>query len=335
MLLKVGELARRAGLTVRTLHHYDAIGLLSPSARSEAGYRLYSDADIARLHGIQAMRHLGLSLRDVQAMLAGEGAALPAILSRQIRALDRQIAQATELRGRLAILQSKYTGGSQPETDDWLGTLALMASYGKYFSAAELKLIFENWKQVEADWAALLAEVGAAMARGLRPDAVEIQPLIHRWMCLMVRWMNGNTELMQRWGEMYDQGDAVISRRGPDRTMKRWVTEAIELRKAALLRYLSPQQMLRLGWMREAEWQALARDVQALVRRRAAPHGKAAQAVLQRYGQLMAELTGGDREMQHQLMRAYRDEPLLRATALLPPAASEFLRRAGEAAIPA
>jgi len=134
---------------------------------------------------------------------------------------------------------------------------------------------------------------------------------------------------------MYDHGDAVISRRGPDRTMTRWVTEAIELRKAALLRYLSPEQMLRLGWMREAEWQALAREVQVLVRRRAPPHGKAAQAALQRFAQLLDELTGGDREMQRQLMQAYRDEPLLRATALLPPAASEFLRRAGEAAIPA
>lgn len=334
MLLKVGELAKRSGLTVRTLHHYDAIGLLSPSARSESGYRLYSEADVARLHGIQAMRHLGLSLRDVRTTLAGDGMAMPAILARQIRALDRQIAQATELRGRLALLQGKYAEGDQPAMDDWLQSLALMASYGKYFSAAELKLIFENWKQVEADWAALLPEVGAAMARGLAPDALEIQPLIHRWMCLMVRWMDGDMALMQRWGQMYRQSDAVISRLGPDRTMTHWVTEAIELRKAALQRYLRPEQMLRLGWIREADWQALARDVEALVRRRAPPHGKAAQAALQRFGQLMDELTEGDREMQRQLMLAYHHEPLLRATALLPPEVRDFLARAGEAAEP-
>jgi len=50
MLLKISELARRTGLTVRTLHHYDAIGLLRPSARSSAGYRLYDRSDIKRLH---------------------------------------------------------------------------------------------------------------------------------------------------------------------------------------------------------------------------------------------------------------------------------------------
>ena len=52
MRLKVGELARRTGLTVRTLHHYDEIGLLAPSQRSDSGYRLYSQADVQRLHAI-------------------------------------------------------------------------------------------------------------------------------------------------------------------------------------------------------------------------------------------------------------------------------------------
>ena len=65
MMLKVGELARRTGLTVRTLHHYDSIGLLSPSARSDSGYRLYQRDDIARLHQIQALRRFGMSLADI------------------------------------------------------------------------------------------------------------------------------------------------------------------------------------------------------------------------------------------------------------------------------
>lgn len=65
MSLKVGELAKRCGLTVRTLHHYDQIGLLRPSARSGSGYRLYGRSDIARLHQIQVLRKLGLSLAEI------------------------------------------------------------------------------------------------------------------------------------------------------------------------------------------------------------------------------------------------------------------------------
>ena len=65
MPLKVGELAKRCGLTVRTLHHYDQIGLLRSSARSGSGYRLYGRTDIARLHQIQVLRKLGLSLGEI------------------------------------------------------------------------------------------------------------------------------------------------------------------------------------------------------------------------------------------------------------------------------
>ena len=65
----VGEVAAMAGVTVRTLHHYDRIGLLSPSGRSAAGYRLYAPADLDRLHQVLVYRELGFSLEDVAALL--------------------------------------------------------------------------------------------------------------------------------------------------------------------------------------------------------------------------------------------------------------------------
>jgi DNA-binding transcriptional MerR regulator len=65
----VGDVARLANVTVRTLHHYDAIGLLSPSERSGAGYRSYSPADLERLQQILVYRSLGMSLQDIMAIL--------------------------------------------------------------------------------------------------------------------------------------------------------------------------------------------------------------------------------------------------------------------------
>src|SRR4029077_3201950 len=64
--LKVGELARRTGLTIRTLHHYDEIGLLKPSLHTEAGHRLYTADDIARLQQVLSLRQLGFSLEEVR-----------------------------------------------------------------------------------------------------------------------------------------------------------------------------------------------------------------------------------------------------------------------------
>jgi MerR family transcriptional regulator, thiopeptide resistance regulator len=67
---KVGELARRTGITVRTLHHYDEIGLLTPSEHSSAGYRLYGEREVVRLQQILSLRQLGLSLEEIRACLA-------------------------------------------------------------------------------------------------------------------------------------------------------------------------------------------------------------------------------------------------------------------------
>jgi MerR family transcriptional regulator, thiopeptide resistance regulator len=65
----VGELAQECGITVRTLHHYDEIGLLRPSGRSSAGYRQYTADDVVRLRSIVVYRRLGFSLADVAVLL--------------------------------------------------------------------------------------------------------------------------------------------------------------------------------------------------------------------------------------------------------------------------
>jgi MerR family transcriptional regulator, thiopeptide resistance regulator len=82
ILLRVGELAKRTGVTVRALHHYDSIGLLRPSGRSEGGYRLYNREDVARLHGIQTLRQMSVPLAEVAQLLDGGVNSLQAILAR-------------------------------------------------------------------------------------------------------------------------------------------------------------------------------------------------------------------------------------------------------------
>lgn len=112
-MLRIGELAKRAGTTVRALHHYDSLGLLTPSARAPSGYRLYSAGDAARLHRIQALRHSGMPLADIGAYLAQPDAPLGDIVGRQIAALDRQMEQAAALLDYLRAAISA-AGGNPP-----------------------------------------------------------------------------------------------------------------------------------------------------------------------------------------------------------------------------
>jgi DNA-binding transcriptional MerR regulator len=69
MAFTVGELSRLTGVTVRALHHYDEVGLVRPSQRTAAGYRLYGDADVLRLHQVLLLRELGLPLDEIAAAI--------------------------------------------------------------------------------------------------------------------------------------------------------------------------------------------------------------------------------------------------------------------------
>jgi DNA-binding transcriptional MerR regulator len=104
MSWKVGEVARRAGLTVRTLHHWDAIGLVVPSERTGAGYRVYSDADVRRLYRVVALRGLGLSLDEVGRLIDSGGDGLGDTIRLQLERLDAEAAAAARLRTRLVSL---------------------------------------------------------------------------------------------------------------------------------------------------------------------------------------------------------------------------------------
>lgn len=326
MLLKVGELARRSGLTVRTLHHYDEIGLLKPSGRSSSGYRLYSQADVQRLHGIQAMRLMGLALGDIADLLAGEGMEPGRIIERQIHALDLQITQANELRGRLALMRDGLVAGAEPDMGNWLETLALMATYGKYFSTAELRRIFENWRKIEVQWPPLVQQVQSAMDLGLAVDTPPVQQLAHRWMVLMHEWMGGDIHLLERWGTMYRlEPSAHGINHAPSTAMIDFMERAIGLRLAALGKYLQPCDLAQLGHMGATQWQALEDEVADLLREGLAPDSPRGQAAAARWSALMDQLTHNDRQLRGKLLQASASEPLLRSGSLLSPAVRDYI----------
>lgn len=109
---KVGELAAAAGLTVRTLHHYEEVGLLVPSRRTAAGHRLYTDADVERLYRICLLRRLGLPLGEIRRALDGGGGGLREAMGTQLRELDARLDAMTRLRSRLARLLATDDSGS-------------------------------------------------------------------------------------------------------------------------------------------------------------------------------------------------------------------------------
>jgi DNA-binding transcriptional MerR regulator/uncharacterized glyoxalase superfamily protein PhnB len=123
---RVGALARAASLTVRTLHYYDEIGLLSPSRRSEAGHRAYTDDDVDRLFRICALRRLGLPLSDIARALDGGAWTLSAALTVQLEQVDRRLDEHARLRTRLAALLAQNDSQPSDHSEDLLEVLEQM-----------------------------------------------------------------------------------------------------------------------------------------------------------------------------------------------------------------
>src|ERR1041384_2257477 len=106
--LKVGELAKRTGLTVRTLHHYDEIGLLKPSQHTESAHRLYTAGDVARLQQVLSLGQLGVSLEQSGDCLAGPGFSPVEVIRLHVARLREQVELQQKLCERLEALAAHF-----------------------------------------------------------------------------------------------------------------------------------------------------------------------------------------------------------------------------------
>lgn len=125
------------GVTVRTLHHYDRIGLLTPGERTASGHRRYGERDLRRLYRIRALRALGLSLQAITGVLADQSdspAELRELLAAQLRDVDEQIARLQELHSRIGDLLQQIDAGRMPGSDQFMVALELISVYETYFT---------------------------------------------------------------------------------------------------------------------------------------------------------------------------------------------------------
>ena len=130
--LRVGEVARATGLTIRTLRYYDSLGLLSPAERSTAGQRLYHAADIERLYRIQALRRLGFALADIGALLRREGdRPLTEVISAQLDQVRQRIEAERRLEARLVDLQAALGDSGTPTDRDLITLMGSMTMLDK------------------------------------------------------------------------------------------------------------------------------------------------------------------------------------------------------------
>jgi DNA-binding transcriptional MerR regulator len=223
--LKVGELARRTGLTVRALHHYDEIGLLRPSLHTQAGYRVYTGRDIARLQQIVSLRQLGLSLEEVRACLDRSDFAPVEVIDLHLARLRKQIESQRRLCERLEAIALRLHAAEEVSADEFLRTIEEITTMEKHFTAEQLKTIQERrdelgkeyLEQKQAEWAELIALIRTEMERGTNPGDPRVQALAERWQRLVEFTTGGDPEMKQAIKRHWEEdGDNLVAQYGSE-----------------------------------------------------------------------------------------------------------------------
>src|SRR5262245_54864620 len=137
--LKVGDLARRTGLTIRTLHHYDDIGLLKPSLHTESGHRLYTATDVARLQQVLSLRQLGFSLEQVRDCLDRPGFSPLEVIRLQLAQLREQIELQRNLCERLEGIARLFRAAGEVSAEEFLQTIEVMTMIENLYTPEQLK----------------------------------------------------------------------------------------------------------------------------------------------------------------------------------------------------
>jgi DNA-binding transcriptional MerR regulator len=246
--LKIGDLATRSGLSVRALHHYDSIGLLSPSLRTESGMRLYAEADLIRLHRIQALKQLGYSLVEIRQSLDDADIKPLDIIQRQLSVLQERARQATQLRERLERVAEQVSAGGPPADSDWLDVLELMNIYDRHLTHEEATAL-HNPKQgsrseIEKQWTALIKEARYAMDSHTPADSAAARALAWRWVHLVIAKTNNNAALAIKMKALQESDSRAQQIVGIGPGMFAWIGEAIiHARMALFAKHLPPQEV--------------------------------------------------------------------------------------------
>ncbi|MFF1693211.1 MerR family transcriptional regulator [Streptomyces sp. NPDC058257] len=219
MSYSVGQVAGFAGVTVRTLHHYDEIGLLVPSERSHAGHRRYSDADLDRLQQTLFYRELGFRLDEVAALLDDPDTDPRAHLRRQHELLSARIARLQEMAAAVeTAMEAKKMGinltpeekfevfgdkdpeeHAQEAEERWGGT----ASYAESQRRAA-RYTKDDWKRMQAEVADWSERYGALMEAGEATTGERAMAMAEEHRQHITKWFYECTfDFHQSLGEMY------------------------------------------------------------------------------------------------------------------------------------
>lgn len=240
----IGDLAKASGVTIRTLHYYDEIGLVRASERTASGHRRYTEDDVRRLYRVRALTQLGLSLDEAATALchgAEDLTALRDLLHAQLADLEVRARQLGEAKQRILGLVQQLDGEEVPEPERFLATLEVTAELYGHLSGQQWDALAERRAEMGEDtvgtlrseFAAVVEELRRHLAKGTPAEDPAVRELAVRWQRISAAFRTGRPEIDE---QVQASAETVWRRQG-----------------ARISEYVSD----RAGWSAPGDWTAV------------------------------------------------------------------------------
>jgi DNA-binding transcriptional MerR regulator len=222
--LKIGELAKKTGLTVRALHHYDEIGLLSPSYRTTSGHRLYQKEDLQKLQEIMLLQLMGLSLAEIKICLEKKDFPFKEMATSHLHRLQITLQSQKALCNRIESIIEALDHQQTLSLDNALETIKAIVMYEKYYTPEQLEdlkkrqsaLSKEEFTKGQVAWETLFAEFEQAFQAGKYLNDASVIAMGQKANTLIQEFTGGDPEMEKSLQKMYDTegGHNVLSQHG-------------------------------------------------------------------------------------------------------------------------
>ncbi|MDR0269030.1 MerR family transcriptional regulator [Paenibacillus sp.] len=190
MFMKIGDLAKSVGITVRTLHHYHQIGLLIPSHMTEGGHRLYTEEDVQKLYHIMALKNFGFGLEEIRDMMHSVNADPSILVDLQLKKATEMLAMQQKLCESLKKVQGMLRAQKSPSVHDMIEMIMMMQMNTKHYLTDKqisqikdvyLSLPVEEEKELKEGWRSFISRLKRCYKENTPTDDPEARALVDDW----------------------------------------------------------------------------------------------------------------------------------------------------------
>ncbi len=218
-MLKIGDVAKKTGVSIRSLRHYDEIELLTPSDQTESGYRLYSEDDIMRLQQIVSLKQMGFTLKKIRDMLDEHVVSLQATLEMQVEFLAQQLQQQQAVFEQVKLTLETCIAQDRVSLETIYKTMESIKMLEKYYTEEQMSSFKERFtdgaseEEFTKGWDYVLNGMKKLQVENIPPTDKASIALVQKAKGLIAQFTDGDQNVEQNMNKMYEeQGGAQMLR---------------------------------------------------------------------------------------------------------------------------